>query len=132
MRSVQLGLMSLLTLCSKQLLVRNDTVVTQSLAYKGKEGEPFRLAYGSCYGLVNFYTDIFRSVNEYQPHVWVWLGDAAYTDDIMGSCKHSLIQNAQGRVTTRCRQITSSSSTRKHLMTRVSDRLIKTYESRLI
>jgi len=86
MRSVQLGLMSLMTLGAKQLL-RNGTAVTQSLAYKGKEGEPFRLAYGSCYGLVNFYTDIFRSINEYQPHVWLWLGDAAYTDDIMGSCK---------------------------------------------
>ena len=119
MRSVQLGLMSLMTLGSRQVLVRNDTAVTQSLAYKGKEGEAFRLAYGSCYGLVNFYTDIFRSINEYQPHVWVWLGDAAYTDDIMGTCKCLCLNDVQGRVTTQCLQISSSSSTKKHLMTQV-------------
>ena len=87
--------MSLLSVGSKAMGLKNETApiqlpTTQVLNYKGKEGEPFRLAYGSCYGLVDFHTDIFRSVNEFSPHVWVWLGDAAYTDDIMGSCKQGL------------------------------------------
>jgi hypothetical protein len=25
---------------------------------------------------------MFKSVHEYNPHVWLWLGDAAYTDDL--------------------------------------------------
>lgn len=69
------------------------TPITQVLHYDYDRevglgnGGTFRIAFGSCYGLVNFYTDIFRHVNAFKPDLWVWLGDAAYTDDIMGSCK---------------------------------------------
>jgi len=62
--------------------------VTQNLQFDdASHRESFRIAFGSCYGLVNFYTDMFRHVNAFQPDLWIWLGDAAYTDDIMGSCK---------------------------------------------
>ena len=37
--------------------------------------------------MLNFSTDIFRSVQMYRPHMWLWLGDAAYTDNIMQACK---------------------------------------------
>lgn len=32
--------------------------------------------------MLHFMTDIFKTINQYDPHLWVWLGDAAYTDDI--------------------------------------------------
>ena len=51
------------------------------------DDDNLRVAFGSCYGLLNFSTDIFAHVNKYKPDVWIWLGDAAYTDDIMGACK---------------------------------------------
>lgn len=87
------------TLPSHQRILPNETLSTipapssQMLSWKKEtgrfpedDGTSFRIAFGSCYGLVNFYQDIFKSVNTYQPHVWIWLGDAAYTDDIMGTC----------------------------------------------
>lgn len=38
--------------------------------------------------MLNFMTDIFRTINQYDPSLWIWLGDAAYTDDVAGAaCK---------------------------------------------
>jgi len=41
-----------------------------------------KIAFGSCYGMLHFMTDIFKTINQYEPNLWIWLGDAAYTDDI--------------------------------------------------
>ena len=38
------------------------------------------IAFGSCYGIFGKKGDIFRAVSENDPGLWVWLGDAAYTD----------------------------------------------------
>ena len=47
----------------------------------------FKLAFGSCYGMLDHKSDIFKSIVNYEPHMWLWLGDAAYTDDILaGAC----------------------------------------------
>ena len=40
-----------------------------------------RIAFGSCYGLWDFQSNIFESIVLDEPDVWVWLGDAAYVDD---------------------------------------------------
>ena len=40
-----------------------------------------RIAFGSCYGLWDFQSNIFESIVLDRPDVWVWLGDAAYVDD---------------------------------------------------
>jgi hypothetical protein len=45
--------------------------------------------------MLNFMTDIFRNIDDYNPHLWIWLGDAAYTDDLKSFCKNisNLIAN---------------------------------------
>ena len=37
--------------------------------------------------MLEFKTDIFKTINGYNPDIWMWLGDAAYTDDLLASCK---------------------------------------------
>jgi len=39
-----------------------------------------KIAFGSCYGIFGKKGDIFRAVVQNDPGLWVWLGDAAYTD----------------------------------------------------
>jgi alkaline phosphatase D len=40
-----------------------------------------KFAFGSCYGWRNSTSEIFKTVTEvYDPSLWIWLGDAAYTD----------------------------------------------------
>ena len=46
-----------------------------------------RKADGSCYGMMGHVNDIFKRVSSYQPHLWAWLGDAAYTDNPAEFCK---------------------------------------------
>jgi phosphodiesterase/alkaline phosphatase D-like protein len=63
------------------------TSTTQYLAAPLKSSS-LKLAFGSCYGLLEYSTDIFKYISrDYAPDLWIWLGDAAYTDDIMGFCK---------------------------------------------
>ena len=59
-----------------------DTTQTIALPDWEAKGDGFRLAFGSCYGLLDYHTDIFAHIRAYHPHVWMWLGDAAYTDHI--------------------------------------------------
>lgn len=78
-------------------LLLNDTLIlpastTQTVRLPPQDDE-LRVAFGSCYGMLNFSTDIFRSVQMYKPHMWLWLGDAAYTDNIMEACKLFLIKD---------------------------------------
>ena len=39
-----------------------------------------KLSFGSCFGLFNKSTDIFKNIKAYNPYMWIWLGDYAYTD----------------------------------------------------
>ncbi len=67
---------------------------TQNIELAFLDNEEFRLAFGSCYGLLDYHTDIFSHIRAYKPHIWMWLGDAAYTDHIKaGLCKISLTNN---------------------------------------
>ena len=37
--------------------------------------------------MFHYMNDIFRSIDIYNPHLWIWLGDAAYTDSVInGLC----------------------------------------------
>jgi phosphodiesterase/alkaline phosphatase D-like protein len=40
----------------------------------------FTLAFGSCYGWRNLTSEIFHEILAVNPSIWLWLGDAAYTD----------------------------------------------------
>lgn len=52
------------------------------------KGSKLKIAFGSCYGMLHFMTDIFKTINAYDPNLWIWLGDAAYTDDVAAAaCK---------------------------------------------
>ncbi len=62
---------------------------TQYLSFPPTDKPYFRLAFGSCYGLLDYRTDVFKHVNNQSPQLWMWLGDAAYTDDIYGSSCNS-------------------------------------------
>ena len=44
-------------------------------------------------------TDIFKTINQYDPELWIWLGDAAYTDDVPAAvCNiHSIMIYRFGR-----------------------------------
>jgi phosphodiesterase/alkaline phosphatase D-like protein len=42
--------------------------------------DEIKIAFGSCYGWRNKTSNIFQSVSENNPSVWLWVGDAAYTD----------------------------------------------------
>jgi len=39
------------------------------------------LAFGSCYRIFSFENDIFQTIAKNKPHLFAWLGDAAYTDN---------------------------------------------------
>lgn len=40
-------------------------------------------AFGSCfYGRLSTRLDMFKTIEEHNPELWVWLGDAAYADPI--------------------------------------------------
>ena len=39
------------------------------------------MAFGSCYGIFSRSSDIFETVVEDSPDVFVWLGDVAYVDN---------------------------------------------------
>lgn len=51
-------------------------------AYLGKAAAsgPIKFAFGSCFDGRDPDTGIFRSILDYAPHVFLWLGDFAYTD----------------------------------------------------
>ena len=42
--------------------------------------DSFRIAFGSCYGIFDKTSDIFQTIAQDEPDVFVWLGDAAYID----------------------------------------------------
>jgi len=39
------------------------------------------VGFGSCYGLSNYSSKIFKAVAREELDLWVWLGDAAYADE---------------------------------------------------
>ena len=39
-----------------------------------------RIAFGSCYGIWDFKSNIFETIVKDKPDVWIWLGDVAYVD----------------------------------------------------
>ena len=51
------------------------------LSLNQDSNEPLRLAFGSCFRIFNFKNDIFKTINENKPHLFAWMGDAAYTDN---------------------------------------------------
>lgn len=54
--------------------------------------EPLKLTFGSCFHIFNMKNDIFRTIGNSQPHLWAWLGDAAYTDNVhKAGCKSLII-----------------------------------------
>ena len=56
----------------------------------GNYPKKLKLAFGSCYGMMHFKSDIFRTIGEYDPHLWLWLGDAVYLDDISKAACNNL------------------------------------------
>ena len=49
-----------------------------TLQEDGKDG--IRVAFGSCYGVFSHESDIFTTIAEDEPDLFVWLGDVAYVD----------------------------------------------------
>ena len=41
-----------------------------------------RVAFGSCFNIFNYTSDIFKTIRAQKPDLWVWLGDAYYTDQV--------------------------------------------------
>ena len=39
------------------------------------------LAFGSCYGIFSHTSDIFETIADQKPDLFVWLGDVAYVDN---------------------------------------------------
>ena len=67
-------------------------MTTQLLNINTEETGIVKIAFGSCYGIWDYTNDIFRVVNENNPHLWVWMGDAAYTDKVEDFiCKTQII-----------------------------------------
>eukprot|EP00347_Sterkiella_histriomuscorum_P002368 403368424 len=53
------------------------------------QAKNLKIAFGSCYGMLHFKSDIFKTINQYDPHLWIWLGDAVYLDDVAGAAYKS-------------------------------------------
>jgi phosphodiesterase/alkaline phosphatase D-like protein len=49
--------------------------------------KPLTLAFGSCYRSFLQYPTIFKMVALNDPQLWIWMGDAAYTDDLSSDLK---------------------------------------------
>ena len=54
-----------------------------------------RIAFGSCYGIWDFESNIFETIADDQPDLWIWLGDVAYVDahDIVSLMKMPFTEN---------------------------------------
>ena len=39
-----------------------------------------KIAFGSCYGIWDFESNIFETIVKDKPDLWIWLGDVAYVD----------------------------------------------------
>ncbi|CDW89877.1 UNKNOWN [Stylonychia lemnae] len=61
-----------------QILARE----TVNLNLIKNEKNEIKLAFGSCYGIFDRKSDIFKTITENDPALWIWLGDAAYTDNV--------------------------------------------------
>ncbi|TNV78551.1 hypothetical protein FGO68_gene9981 [Halteria grandinella] len=59
-------------------LLFSSALSTQIINFQDKS--TFKLAYGSCNGWRNRTSDIFKQVLKDEPDIWLWLGDAAYSD----------------------------------------------------
>ncbi|CDW81812.1 UNKNOWN [Stylonychia lemnae] len=81
--------------CSSQFnqtLESNKTSQTLNLSKKKsqfrtqekvvQDFEQLKIAFGSCFGMLHFKNEIFKTIRDYDPNLWIWLGDAAYTDDV--------------------------------------------------
>jgi len=76
---------------SSLLLTLASARSTINLDLNQTAGDPLRLAFGSCFGLFKHENHIFKTIGENKPHLWAWMGDAAYTDNtIMAQRKLSL------------------------------------------
>ena len=81
---------SLLAFWMLVLALGRDTVDLELKNLKTDDKE-LRIAFGSCYGLFNAWTNIFEVVANTDPHVWMWTGDVAYTDNVRHSGKSSCL-----------------------------------------
>ena len=72
----------LILACSALVLaLGRDTVQLQLKNLKDSDRE-LKIAFGSCYGLFNQWNNIFEVIANTDPHVWMWTGDVAYTDNV--------------------------------------------------
>jgi phosphodiesterase/alkaline phosphatase D-like protein len=46
----------------------------------GADKQNITVAFGSCYGLYDFKSDIFKTIAAAEPDLFVWLGDVSYND----------------------------------------------------
>ena len=47
-----------------------------------EDGKNFlRIAFGTCYGIWDYESNIFEKIADEKPDVWIWLGDVAYVDN---------------------------------------------------
>lgn len=72
--------MALLHLAFAILIGSVSSRATVELKLNFTDGRPLKLAFGSCFRIFDKYNDIFKTIGENKPHLWTWMGDAAYTD----------------------------------------------------
>ena len=58
------------------------TQVLTNLKAQAEDKDSVKITFGSCYGIKDWRTDIFKTVLETEPDVWIWGGDAAYVDNV--------------------------------------------------
>ena len=72
---------SLICLSTFPFLLLSRPSVTLNLSLE--KDRPLTLAFGSCYRILDLKNNIFDTIGENHPHLWTWMGDAAYTDNVL-------------------------------------------------
>lgn len=80
----------ILTLCLLVSLIFARETQHLSLTSNQNDAD-LRIAFGSCFHFGDYQNSIFSTIARHQPHLWIWTGDAAYTDDVSHlGCKNKI------------------------------------------
>ena len=73
------------------LLICLQTVALRKTVFLDKIKETnLTIAFGSCFRIFDLKNAIFEAIGRNEPHLWAWMGDAAYTDNVKkAGCKRS-------------------------------------------
>ena len=81
-------LLAITSTLQRSTVTLNLTTAATNNTNTSLQNPELRLAFGSCYGIFDYKSDIFRVISLNNPHLWIWLGDAAYTDYVpLAGCK---------------------------------------------